>query len=85
MSVGSVIGRLSPAGDSARHGAETSRHTSCRRPGDNGILDLVFYRFQNGERWELGPTSTTAYVPLSNVLKVTTDMCLGSEIASGIK
>lgn len=52
--------------------------------GNDGTLDRVFYRFLSGEWWELGPSSTAPYVPLSNVLKVGTRTCLGSEIVSGL-
>lgn len=52
--------------------------------GSDGTLDRVFYRFLSGEWWELGPTSTAPYVPLSNVFKVSTSTCLASEILSGI-
>jgi hypothetical protein len=52
--------------------------------GNDGTLDRVFYRFLSGEWWELGPTSTAPYVPLSDVFKVSTSTCLGSEIVSGL-
>ena len=52
--------------------------------GDDGALDRMFLRFPDGGWWEFEPSTTTPYIPLSNVLKVSTSTCLSAEIASGL-